>query len=91
MQVYVGLTVMLGKKNFPVLGILLCHDRIIAVMPDGLCIEASEGYSGLSMATYAMQTTFVCKLWKLQYGPLDQDPRGMRRGGNFTINHPPLN
>ena len=24
-------------------------------------------------ATYAMQTTFVCKLWKLQSGPPDQD------------------
>jgi len=34
----------------------------------------------LYMATYAMQTTFVCKLWKLQFGPPDQDPRGMRRG-----------
>ena len=27
-------------------------------------------------AMYAMQTTFVCKLWKLQSGPPDQDPRG---------------
>jgi len=27
-----------------------------------------------------MQTTFVCKLWKLQSGPSDQHPRGMGDG-----------
>jgi len=31
-------------------------------------------------AMYAMQTTFVCKLWKLQSGPPDQDPRGGAEG-----------
>ena len=35
-----------------------------------------------NLATYAMQTTFVCKLWKFQSGPLDQHLRGgaQRRG-----------
>ena len=32
------------------------------------------------MATYAMQITFVCKLWKLQSGPSDQHPRGGAHG-----------
>jgi len=27
-----------------------------------------------------MQTTFVCKLWKLQSGPSDQHPRGWAQG-----------
>ena len=34
----------------------------------------------LYKATYAMQTTFVCELWKLQSGPPDQDPRGGAEG-----------
>ena len=34
----------------------------------------------LFKATYAMQTTFVCKLWKLQSGPSDQHPRGGAQG-----------
>ena len=32
------------------------------------------------MATYAMQITFVCKLWKLQSRPSDQHPRDMGDG-----------
>ena len=51
-------------------------------------------------ATYAMQTTFVCKLWKLQSGSSDQHPRGMgdriilQSGpalglGNHTFVNPP--
>jgi len=33
-----------------------------------------------------MQTTFICKLWKLQFGPLDQDPREAQEEweGGFT-------
>ena len=30
--------------------------------------------------TYAMQTTFICKLWKLQSVPSDQHPRGGEHG-----------
>ena len=37
------------------------------------------------LATYAMQTTFVCKLWKLQSGPSDQDSRGRRRSGRRDL------
>ena len=36
-------------------------------------------------ATYAMQTTFVCKLWKLQSGLSDQDPRRGARGVEVGI------
>ena len=39
--------------------------------------NVSRTSSNLSSATYAMQTTFVCKL---QFGPSDQHPRGGAQG-----------
>ena len=39
--------------------------------------DVSRTSSNLSSATYAMQTTFVCKL---QFGPSDQHPRGGAQG-----------
>ena len=52
------------------------------------------------LATYDMQTIFVCKLWKFQSEPSDQHPRGMGDGiilqsgpalglGNHTFANPP--
>ena len=52
------------------------------------------------MSTYAMQITFVCKLWKLQSEPSDQYPKSMgdeiilQSGptfglGNHTFANPP--
>ena len=51
------------------------------------------------LATYAMQTTFICRLWKLQSEPSDQHPRSMGDGiilqsepvfglGNHTFANP---
>ena len=34
-----------------------------------------------------MQITFVCKLWKIQSEPPDQDPRGIKRENNMGA-HP---
>ena len=39
----------------------------------------------INKATYAMKTTFICKLWKLQSGSSDQHPKGgaQRVGGGI--------